>query len=76
MPGAGTRSTIGASACRHSWDRVAALGDIIGGARAGRTSDDQIVICELQGIGIEDVAVAELVARRAGERGVGLELPA
>ncbi|MFN8619271.1 MAG: ornithine cyclodeaminase family protein [Chloroflexota bacterium] len=59
-----------------SWDRVVALGDIIGGTRPGRTSADQIVVCELQGIGIEDVAVAEMVVRRAKERGVGLELPA
>jgi len=59
-----------------SWDRVIALGDIIGGVRAGRTSPDQIIVCELQGIGIEDVAVAELVVRRAREQGVGLELPA
>lgn len=59
-----------------SWDRVVALGDVIGGVRPGRTSPDQIVVCELQGIGIEDVAVAELVVRRAKEQGVGLELPA
>jgi ornithine cyclodeaminase/alanine dehydrogenase-like protein (mu-crystallin family) len=59
-----------------SWDRVVSLADVLGGGRAGRTSEDQLVVCELQGIGIEDVAVAELVARRAAERGVGLELPA
>lgn len=59
-----------------SWDRVVALGDIVGGVRPGRTSADQIIVCELQGIGIEDVAVAELVVRRAREKGVGLELPA
>lgn len=59
-----------------TWDRVMALGDIIGGARPGRTSPDQIVLCELQGIGIEDVAVAERAYRRARERGIGLELPA
>ncbi len=59
-----------------SWDRVASLGDVIGGVRAGRTGADELIVCELQGIGIEDVAVAELVARRARERGVGLDLPA
>jgi ornithine cyclodeaminase/alanine dehydrogenase-like protein (mu-crystallin family) len=58
-----------------SWDRVVALGDIVGGVRSGRTSPEQIIVCELQGIGIEDVAVAERVYRRAVERGVGLELP-
>ena len=52
-----------------SWDRVVALGDIIGGVRPGRTSADQIIVCELQGIGIEDVAVAELVVRRATRAG-------
>jgi len=59
-----------------SWDRAIALGDIIGGTHVGRTSPQQIVLCELQGIGIEDVAVAERVYRLAVERGVGLELPA
>jgi alanine dehydrogenase len=59
-----------------SWDRAIALHDVIGGTRPGRTSPDQVVLVELQGIGIEDVAVAELAYRRACERGVGLELPA
>ena len=59
-----------------SWDRAVALGDIIGGARPGRSDPQQTVLCELQGIGIEDVAVAERVYRLAIERGVGLELPA
>jgi len=61
---------------RISWDRVVAIHDISGGLRAGRTSADQIVVCNLQGIGIEDVAVAEVVYRKAKERGIGLELPA
>ena len=37
-----------------SWDRAVALHDVIGGNRAGRTSLDQVVLVELQGIGIED----------------------
>jgi ornithine cyclodeaminase/alanine dehydrogenase-like protein (mu-crystallin family) len=65
-----------AEAGLFSWDRAVALHDVIGANRAGRTSADQIVLAELQGIGIEDVAVAELAYRRARERGVGLELPA
>lgn len=59
-----------------SWDRVVALGDIVGGVRAGRTTPEQVIVCELQGIGIEDVAVAAHVLRLARERGVGTELPA
>ena len=64
-----------AEAGLFSWDRAVALHDVIGGTR-GRTAPDQVVLAELQGIGIEDVAVAELAYRRARERGVGLELPA
>ena len=65
-----------AEAGLFSWDTAIGLHDVIGGVRPGRTSADQIVLVELQGIGIEDVAVAELAYRRARERGVGLELPA
>ena len=65
-----------AEAGLFSWDRAIALHDVIGGVRNGRTAPDQIVLAELQGIGIEDVAVAELAYRRARERGIGLELPA
>jgi ornithine cyclodeaminase len=58
-----------------NWDRAIPLHDVVAGVRPGRTSPDQVVLCELQGIGLEDVAVAERVYRRAVERGVGLELP-
>jgi ornithine cyclodeaminase/alanine dehydrogenase-like protein (mu-crystallin family) len=58
------------------WDRAVPLHDIVAGTHPGRTSPEQLVLCELQGIGLEDVAVAERVYRRAVERGVGLELPA
>jgi ornithine cyclodeaminase/alanine dehydrogenase-like protein (mu-crystallin family) len=57
-----------------SWDSAIPLHDVIGGNRPGRTSTDQIVLVELQGIAIEDVAVAELAYRRAMERGVGTTL--
>jgi ornithine cyclodeaminase/alanine dehydrogenase-like protein (mu-crystallin family) len=65
-----------AEAGLFSWDSAVALHDVIGGTRPGRTTPEQVVLAELQGIGIEDVAVAELAYRRATEKGVGLELPA
>lgn len=65
-----------AEAGLFSWDTAVSLHDVIGGVRSGRSSADQVVLAELQGIAIEDVAVAELAYRRARERGVGLELPA
>jgi ornithine cyclodeaminase/alanine dehydrogenase-like protein (mu-crystallin family) len=61
---------------QFSWDSAVALHDVIGGVRSGRSSADQVVLAELQGIAIEDVAVAELAYRQARERGLGLELPA
>jgi ornithine cyclodeaminase len=64
-----------AEAGLFSWDRAIALHDVIGGTRAGRTSTEQVILAELQGIAIADVAVAELAYRRACERGIGLELP-
>jgi alanine dehydrogenase len=65
-----------AEAGLFSWDSAVALHAVIGGSHAGRSTADQVVLVELQGIGIEDVAVAELAYRRACERGIGLELPA
>ena len=59
-----------------AWDSAVSLHEVIGGTRPGRTSPTQIVLAELQGIAIADVAVAALAYRRACERGVGLELPA
>jgi alanine dehydrogenase len=58
-----------------NWDSALELHDVVGGTVAGRTSADQVVLVELQGIAAEDVAVADLVLRRARERGVGLQLP-
>jgi ornithine cyclodeaminase/alanine dehydrogenase-like protein (mu-crystallin family) len=39
--------------------------------RAGRTSDDQITICDLTGVGVQDTAIARLAHARAVERGLG-----
>jgi ornithine cyclodeaminase len=41
------------------------LGDVAGGRRAGRTSDEQITVCDLTGVGVQDVAAAALVLERA-----------
>jgi ornithine cyclodeaminase/alanine dehydrogenase-like protein (mu-crystallin family) len=57
------------------WNAAVELHDVIGGTVPGRTSADQVVLVELQGIAAADVAVAELVNRRARAQGVGLEMP-
>jgi ornithine cyclodeaminase len=46
---------------------VAELGEVAVGTRQGRTSDDQLTVCDLTGVGVQDVAAAALVLERAPE---------
>jgi ornithine cyclodeaminase/alanine dehydrogenase-like protein (mu-crystallin family) len=41
------------------------LGDVVVGRHAGRTSDDQIIVCDLTGVGVQDAAIASLVLEQA-----------
>ena len=50
---------------------VVELGELTGGRRPGRTSPDQITICDLTGVGVQDTAIARLAYARAAERGLG-----
>jgi ornithine cyclodeaminase len=52
---------------------VAELGEVAAGSRTGRTSGDQLTVCDLTGVGVQDVAAAALVLERAG--GLGARLP-
>jgi ornithine cyclodeaminase len=52
----------------------AELGEITAGLKPGRTSDDEIIICDLTGVGVQDVAAAALVMERAKEKGVGQKI--
>jgi alanine dehydrogenase len=56
---------------RLDWARVHELGDIAAGKVAGRGSDRDITLFKSLGIGLEDVAFAELAYRRALEAGAG-----
>ena len=48
-------------------DRVAAeLGAITAGLKPGRGDDREITVCDLTGLGVQDVASAALLLRRAG----------
>ncbi len=55
-------------------DRVAQLGELLVGARAGRTEPWQRVFVSPVGLGIEDVGCAYHIYRRAVELGVGTRL--
>jgi len=47
-------------------DAVVPLGALVTGDAFGRTSDDEITICDLVGVGVQDAAIAGEVVARAG----------
>jgi ornithine cyclodeaminase/alanine dehydrogenase-like protein (mu-crystallin family) len=49
----------------------AEIGEILTGARPGRTSDDELTVFKSLGLAVEDLAAAEYVVRRAAEPGTG-----
>jgi ornithine cyclodeaminase/alanine dehydrogenase-like protein (mu-crystallin family) len=49
----------------------AELGEIVSGARPGRTDPSQLTLYKAVGVAVEDAAAAALVLRLARERGVG-----
>ena len=52
-------------------DVHAELGEIAAGLKPGRTSDTEITIADLTGVGVLDAAVANVVAEAAERQGVG-----
>src|SRR5205814_501951 len=58
-----------------NWNAIRPLSDIVGGLAPGRDSPEEITLFESQGIGLEDLAVACHVLKRARESGIGMELP-
>jgi ornithine cyclodeaminase/alanine dehydrogenase-like protein (mu-crystallin family) len=49
----------------------AELGEVLIGARPGRTASDELTVYESLGLAVEDLAAAEYVVRRAYETGAG-----
>jgi len=49
----------------------AEIGDVLIGAKPGRTSDDEITLFKSLGLAVEDLASAEYVYRKAQQAGVG-----
>jgi ornithine cyclodeaminase len=57
---------------QHAPDQVARsveLGEICAGVRRSRVDPSQTTVCDLTGLGVQDVAAAALVMERAGDRG-------
>jgi alanine dehydrogenase len=60
---------------RFAEDHIAGeLGEVVAGAKPGRTSADEVTIFKSLGLAVEDIAAADLVYRRALELGKGLAL--
>jgi alanine dehydrogenase len=53
-------------------DVQAELGEIITGKKAGRTSDDEVIIFDSTGTALQDVAAAAIVYERAVCTGIGV----
>jgi ornithine cyclodeaminase len=54
--------------------RAVELGSIVDGRAPGRTDPGQLTVCDLTGVGVQDVAAAAAVLARAGDRGDLLDL--
>jgi len=52
----------------------AELGEVLAGLAPGRADEEELTVFKSYGIGVEDLAAAELVVARARERGVGAEV--
>jgi ornithine cyclodeaminase/alanine dehydrogenase-like protein (mu-crystallin family) len=50
------------------------LGEICALTHPGRTSAGQLTVCDLTGVGVQDVAAANVVMANAGDRGETIEL--
>ncbi len=56
-------------------ERIAAeLGEVLVGEHPGRTGAEELTVFKSLGLGVEDLAAAELVVRKAREQGVGTEV--
>jgi ornithine cyclodeaminase len=51
----------------------AELGEVLAGLAPGRSDEEEVTVFKSYGIGVEDLAAAELVVARARDRGVGAE---
>ncbi len=50
------------------------LGEVVSGDIPGRTSEAEITICDLTGVGVQDAAIAGIVVRKALSSDVGIQV--
>ncbi len=54
--------------------QIIELGELILNKKPGRQSGDEITICDLTGVGVQDTQIARLAYQRATEKGLGLPI--
>jgi ornithine cyclodeaminase/alanine dehydrogenase-like protein (mu-crystallin family) len=50
------------------------LGELTAGRKPGRSREEEITVCDLTGVGVQDTAIALLACRKAEEEGLGLTI--
>lgn len=61
-----------AAGCLSESSDIIELGALAGGTKAGRSDDNQVTVCDLTGVGVQDTAIALEALRRIKESGKGL----
>lgn len=54
---------------------ITELGEIINGGSRGRQNEDQITICDLTGVGVQDTMIAIMAYEGAVNKGAGIQIP-
>ena len=52
----------------------AEIGEIVDGAKTGRTSEDEITIFKSVGNAVQDIAAASLILKNAEKQNIGIEI--
>jgi len=52
-------------------DVAGELGDVVVGRISGRSTNDQLIVCDLTGVGVQDAAITSLVLEKARLSGLG-----
>jgi ornithine cyclodeaminase len=55
-------------------DEVYELGELTAGQHPGRKNDEQVTVCDLTGVGVQDTAISVFAYDRAVAEGVGVEI--
>ena len=55
-------------------ESITELGELTSAQKPGRENDNEITICDLTGVGMQDTAIALLAYQRAIEKGLGIQI--